>query len=100
MLHRTLASILIVALVMTAVPCRAQVEPQLPSWNWDNPSGDATPWAPSTLTVVELAGLVLAVDLFFGGRVSGALYRAAVLGGERLFGRARVVAPGAAAAIR
>jgi hypothetical protein len=100
MLHRLLVCLLVAATLATAVPARAQVEPALPSWNWDNPTGDYTPWAPSTVTVVEAVALALAVDLFFGGRVSGALYRAALTAGRGLMSGGRAAAPAAAAVIR
>ena len=86
MLHRLVAGGLVAVMLATAVPCQAQVEPSLPSWNWDNPKGDPLPWAPSSATFIELAALGLAVDLFFGGRVSGAIYRGAVVMGRNLFG--------------
>ncbi len=80
-----LVTVLLAALV-TAVPCRAQVEPALPSWNWDNPTADPTPWAPSTLNLFEIAALAVAVDLTFGGRVTGAIYRVVVGAGRAVFG--------------
>ena len=85
MICRVLIVALIVAGFAGTTPCRAQVEPALPSWNWDNPMGDPTPWAPSAITYIEVGALALALDLYFGGRVSGASYRAVIKVGQYLF---------------
>ena len=79
-----LATAVLVSAICLSGPCSAQSEPSLPSWNWDNPLGDPTPWAPSTITFVEVAALGLALDFYFGGRVSSAIYRAIVAGGRAL----------------
>jgi hypothetical protein len=83
---RILTIIALFAVLLTSVPGHAQIEPALPSWNWDNPSVDPTPWTPSALNVIEITALALAVDLYFGGRVSGTAYRAVVGAGRALFG--------------
>jgi len=98
MARRTLVALLLAGLMIGSNPAAAQVGPALPTWNWDNPTQDTTPWAPAALTVVEIVALGVAVDLFFGGRISGIVYRGAislvsgVIGGGRA-AVATVVAP-------
>ena len=102
MLGRILTLLVFVTLLLISPPSYAQAEPALPSWNWDNPTYDATPWAPATITIVEMVALGVAVDLFFGGRVSRGLYKAALGVSRFVFSRAPAAAarPAGSAVVR
>lgn len=98
---RVLVSAFLAFSVLTApIAARAQVEPALPSWSWDKPVADKSFWSTPVGYGLEVLIIAVAADIYFGRRISTAVWqmiRGGATATARAAGGAAAGAAGAAA---